>query len=32
MNYEELKEFKYLMRIDDDSWFKTQLILIFLMN
>lgn len=22
MNYEELKEFNYLMRIDDDSWFR----------
>ena len=25
MNYEELKEFKYLMRIDDDSWFKNSI-------
>ena len=25
MNFEQLKEFEYLMRIDDDSWFKNSI-------
>ena len=29
MNFNELKEFDYLMRIDDDSWFKEELELDF---